>query len=89
MTAWLLLVLTLVFGVLTVDAFRMGMPLRELSARFWPREWKKGQEHLTLAEQDRLQGLRVWSTLGMGWLAWTWLAITILSAILTAQAFWL
>jgi hypothetical protein len=89
MTALVLLILTVACGALTLDAFRMGAPLRELSARFWPREWKRGQEHLTLVEQERLQRLTLWSSLGMGWLAWAFLAMTILLAILTARAFWL
>ncbi|RST46721.1 hypothetical protein [Variovorax sp. MHTC-1] len=89
MTAWVLLILTVACGMLTLDAFRMGAPLVELSSRFWPKEWKRGQGHLTLAEQERLQRLTLWSSLGAGWLAWVFLAMTLLLAILTARAFWL
>lgn len=87
MTAWALLVLTVVLGILTLDAFSMDAPLRELPSRLWPREWKRGQEHLTLAEQERLQQSNLGANLGAGWLAWVFLMMTLLSVILTVGAF--
>lgn len=87
MFAWLLLALTCACAWLTFDAFRMGAPMGEAAPRFWPKDWKTGQDHLTLAEQDRRQRVTLWSSLGLGWLAWTFLVMTVLLAILTVSAF--
>lgn len=70
-----------------MDAFGMNAQTRDQPPRFWPRAWKQGQDHLMLSEQDRRQRLSLWSSFGLGWLAWAFLAITVLLAILTAQAF--
>jgi hypothetical protein len=61
--------------------------MREPPARFWPRHWKKGQDHLSLADQDERQRLTLWSFVGLGWLAWIFAAMTTLLAILTVRAF--
>jgi hypothetical protein len=90
MSAWLLLLLTCACAALAVDAFRMNSPLREPPARFWPREWKTGQQHMTLAEQDvRQRQSRVshWSFVGLGWLAWMFSLMTVLLGVLTLKAF--
>lgn len=90
MLAWLLLLLTAACAALAIDAFRMNAPVREPSARFWPGEWKKSQEHMTLAEHDELQRqsrVSRWSFLGLGWLAWLFSLMTVLFAVLTLQAF--
>jgi hypothetical protein len=90
MVAWILLILTCGCAWLTLDAFRMESPLGEQPTRFWPRAWKRGQDHLTLPEQDRLQHLTrfsFWSLVGLGWLAWMFLAMTVVFAILTVHAF--
>ena len=90
MSAWLLLVLTCACAALAIDAFRMGEPLREMPWRFWLTEWKKGQGHLTLAQQDELQrqsSVSHWSFLGLGWLAWCFSLMTVLLAALTVRAF--
>ena len=87
MWPWLLLILTGACAALTVDAFRFGGPMKEPSDRFWPREWKRGQDHLPLVEQERNYRLMRYPLLGTAALAWIFLAMTILLAILTVEAF--
>jgi hypothetical protein len=90
MSAWLLLLLTCACAALAVDAFCMHAPLREPPVRFWPGAWKRGQEHMTLAEHEERQHQSVvshWSFLGLGWLAWVFSIMTLLLAALTLKAF--
>lgn len=87
MSPWLLLVLTVACAALTVDAFRTGGPMREPPVRFWPRGWKRGMDRVPLAEQDRIYRNIRYPLLGTGFLAWIFLAMTVLLAILTVQGF--
>lgn len=89
MAQWFLLALTLASAFLTFDAFRLDNPRTEVPYSILPRSWKRGLDHLPLAEQDRLQTrLRpVAGVLGLGVLSWLFLAITILLAVLTVMAF--
>ena len=87
MSPWLLLTLTLACAGLTADAFRSGDRRDDPPARFWPRDWKRGMDHVSLAEQDRIFRRMRYPMIGWGSLAWIFLAMTVLLAILTAQAF--
>jgi hypothetical protein len=87
MSPWFLLVLTVACAALTLDAFRWGAPLKDQPFRFWPKEWRRGTEHLPLAEQERIDRVLRPSTLGPGVLAWLFLAMTILLAVLTILGF--
>ena len=87
MSPWFFLVLTVACAALTLDAFRWGAPLKDQPLRFWPAEWRRDMEHLPLAEQERIYRVVHPSTLGPGVLAWLFLAMTILLAVLTTLGF--
>jgi hypothetical protein len=89
MTPWLLLALTLACAFLTFDAFRLNAPMKDAPYSHMPGRWKHGFNHLSLAEQDEAQNRsRFYSSLaGMGVMAWLFLAITLLFALLTVGAF--
>lgn len=87
MSPWLLLALTIACAPLALDAFRSGAPLKEQPFRFWPKEWRRGMDHLPLAEQDRIYRSLRPSALGPGALAWLFLALTLLLAALTVLGF--
>lgn len=87
MSPWLLLVLTVACAALTVDAFRSGGSMKEGPVRFWPRSWRRGMDHVPLAEQDRIYRRLRYPLLGAGVLAWIFLAMTVLLAVLTGEAF--
>jgi hypothetical protein len=89
MTPWLLLALTLACAFLTFDAFRLKAPVKEAPYSQMPGRWKDGFNHLSLAEQNEVQDRsRFYSSLvGMDIMAWLFLAITLLLALLTAGAF--
>lgn len=89
MTAWLLLALTLACAFLTLDAFWLKAPMKEAPYGDMPGRWKRGFNHLSLAEQNEAQNRsRFYSSLvGMGVMAWIFLAITLLLALLTIGAF--
>lgn len=87
MSPWLLLLLTAACAGLAVDALRSGESRKESSVRFWPRDWKKGLDHVPLAEQERTFRAIRYPMLGAGALAWVFLAMTVLLAVLTVKAF--
>ena len=85
--AWLLLVLTAACAALAVDALRAGASRQDSSIHFWPREWKKGLDHVPLAEQERTYRALRYPLLGAGAMAWVFLAMTGVLAVLTVKAF--
>lgn len=87
MSAWIFLGSTVACLALTLDAFRLGAPLKDQPFRFSLKEWRRDMEHLPLAEQERIYRSLQPSILGPGVLAWLFLAMTVLLASLTTQAF--
>ncbi len=89
MAKWIFLLFTMASVWLTVDAFRMKGPMKEPLLSRLPSAWKHGFEHLSLAKQDKIQERSAYKYLGLGdgLLAWLFLAMTLLLAALTINAF--
>jgi hypothetical protein len=87
MPAWLLLVLTLACAALMVHAFLSGGERHGAQVGSWPREWKRGLDHVRLGEQERVFRSLRYPLLGTGTLAWLYVALTLLLLVLTLRAF--
>lgn len=74
---------------LTIDAFRSKSPMKDAPYSTISRLWKRGLNRFSLVEQDKMQRRLAFPLggIGLGLLAWVFLAMTILLAILTVRAF--
>jgi hypothetical protein len=89
MEQWVFLFLTVGCLFLTVDAFRSKSPMKDAPYSTIPSLWKRGLRRFSLMEQDKMQSRLAFPLggIGLGLLAWVFLAMTILLAILTVRAF--
>lgn len=89
MDRWIFLLLTVGFAFLTVDAFLSKNPIKDAPYSTTPNAWKRGLNRFFLVEQDKMQSRLAFpfGGLGLGLLAWLFLAMTVLLTILTVRAF--
>ena len=86
MTAWILLLFTMLCAYITYDSFRWSASLKNAPFRVIENMWKGGLSHLSQTEQNKvIQGYS--SFFGAGQLPWFFLAGTFGLAIFTARAF--
>jgi len=89
MERWIFLSLTMGCLFLTIDAFRSKSPMKDAPYSTIPNIWKRGLRRFSLMAQDKMQSRLAFPLggIGLGLLAWLFLAMTILLAILTVRAF--
>ncbi len=87
MTAWLLLLGTLLGAYITYDAFRLGDALKDTPFSTISGMWKGGLSHLSQAEKNRIQERHSHSVFGFFQVKFLFLLITLGMAVATVRAF--
>jgi len=87
MSRWILLGLTVFCLFLTLDAFHWKSPVKRPPAMKGPALWNRNFHAASPAQQREILRRYASSYVGLGALAWLFLAMTVLLGILTAYAF--
>lgn len=87
MNPWILLLLTIISGYLTYDAFRWGSSVKDGPFSVISNMWKGGLSHLPLSEQDKIKDSFSSSIYGIFQFQLIFLIITIIMAVATVRAF--
>jgi hypothetical protein len=88
MRAWMLLILTILCGYFTCDAFRWRSSIKRAPFSVIAGLWRGGLRHMSIAEQNRLKDrFASFGSDGAGKFALLLLVVTITLAMLTIRAF--